>query len=251
MPRSFRIFALLFSALMAIGVIGAGVAFAAAPAPLVASTCLAATQTVAAREAALRAALAEVPNDTAKVATARRALLDAQRDRDLVCGRDRGGNRHVSCADYNRDGVFDIPRSDPRYLLELDLRRNGVACERTTTSTDTATTVNGACSTITTTTTEYADAVRRWNDTVLRLRPLVKLSVSDVEELNRVNRDRVSWENRYTRDRARVTGTSSNTTCATPPPVTVVVEKPPVTYTAPQIVRSPVGGAETGDGSTE
>jgi len=41
-----------------------------------------------------------------------------------------GGNDRQSCSDYNRAGIYDIPRGDPRYRDYLDRDGDGRACER-------------------------------------------------------------------------------------------------------------------------
>lgn len=165
------------------------------------------------------------------------------------CVERRNLPRYDSCDRYARDGVFDIRRGDPRYRVEWDRRRNGIACERTT-ETDTTTTVNGDCTTIETTTREYERSARRWNDLATRYRGDT-LTRTDPRwgELDGAWRDRVRWDDRYRTVRRLVdTDVNHTTTCKTPPPpVTVVVEAPPVTYTAPRRVYSaPRGGIETG-----
>lgn len=39
-------------------------------------------------------------------------------------------NTYGSCAEYNAHGIYDIPRSDPRYRSNMDRDGDGRACER-------------------------------------------------------------------------------------------------------------------------
>lgn len=149
--------------------------------------------------------------------------------------------RYNSCDEYRSHGVFDIRRGDPRYRDDWDSRRNGIACERTSTE------VNGDCTTITTTSRSYTDSVRRWNDLADRYRA-GNLNAAQRAELDGAYRDRVRWNDLYNRDRTRV---EKNTTCKPPAPVNVTIAAPPANYTAPsQVSVTPRGSANTGDGST-
>ena len=51
-------------------------------------------------------------------------------ERRQGCSNSGGGGNRTSCADYARDNIYDIPRSDPRYRSSLDRDNDGVACER-------------------------------------------------------------------------------------------------------------------------
>lgn len=146
-----------------------------------------------------------------------------------------------SCDEYRSHNIYSIRRDDPRYRDIFDPRRSGVACEPTTT-----TTVNGACTTVTT---DYTNSINRWNDIAYRYRANSgTLTEAQRAELDRAYLDRLRYESLYNRARSN---TSTNTTCTTPP-VTVQVAPAPVIYTSPpssQVSRYPVGSINTGDGS--
>lgn len=131
-----KIIAAALGVLVALGLalLGAVTASAAAPAPSELAVC-----------ADLRVALKAaqdliVVTDPAKVdathvlketrdARIRQAETDLRNNR--CDGYTGGGNgdTFATCADYNRHGIFDIPRSDPRYRSVLDPDHDGLACE--------------------------------------------------------------------------------------------------------------------------
>lgn len=133
--------ALLTAALVVIGLSAVLVGTASAATPVLTAdsqVCVAARDSAAKAQSNLNRIIARIGNSP--VSDADRILrdklqndLEVARDNERnVCGGNggnNGGNR-TSCADYARDGIYDIPRSDPRYRDNLDRDRDGLACER-------------------------------------------------------------------------------------------------------------------------
>jgi hypothetical protein len=142
----------------------------------------------------------------------------------------------VAC---RRDEFFDRLRN--RCVLIIDRDRDRPP------STDTTKIINGDCTTVITTTTDYDRSVRHWNSVADRYRGLRTLNSVQRSELDTAFRDRQRAFDLYDRDRRVLS--STNTTCKqpVPAPVTVVAAPPPVVYSAPsQVYSTPRGSAETG-----
>lgn len=130
---------------------------------------------------------------------------------------------------------------------------------------------NGDCNSVTTYYTNYRNSVNRWNDLTRRYNN-PGLFNSHRGEFDTIYRDRQRWQGLFDQHRRSIT-----TVCSAPQTLnTIVVQAPPVVYTAPapvvapaatestpapvvdsapvqnpQVYTVPKGSADTGDGSTD
>lgn len=169
-------------------------------------------------------------------------------------------------------GRYGAYRSDIDQILGAQAAQRWEALHRTCTpTTNTTTTVDGNCVTVTTDATNYQTAVTRWNNTVNQYRPLGHLSAGQLSTLRTLEQQRNLWRDRFNRDRVLIPHTTTNTTttCAAAPTTinNITVQAAPASYNPPAasvpsvsapsysgssgshgtITNPPSGSIETGD----